>query len=94
MTKTRKVHFSAFLTKNGLFWVFVIRFLTTSSSQFILNFIAFRYLTPPNSSGFAPHWDDIDAFIVQTEGRKHWKVYAPKNPREALPLESSGISFF
>uniref|UniRef100_A0A914CY78 Bifunctional lysine-specific demethylase and histidyl-hydroxylase n=1 Tax=Acrobeloides nanus TaxID=290746 RepID=A0A914CY78_9BILA len=48
------------------------------------------YLTPPKSSGFAPHWDDIDAFIVQTEGRKHWKVYAPKNPREALPLESSG----
>jgi lysine-specific demethylase/histidyl-hydroxylase NO66 len=23
------------------------------------------YLTPPSSQGFAPHWDDIDAFILQ-----------------------------
>jgi bifunctional lysine-specific demethylase and histidyl-hydroxylase NO66 len=28
------------------------------------------YLTPPASQGFAPHWDDIDAFIVQLEGQK------------------------
>jgi bifunctional lysine-specific demethylase and histidyl-hydroxylase NO66 len=28
------------------------------------------YLTPPASQGFAPHWDDIDAFIVQLEGSK------------------------
>lgn len=36
------------------------------------------YLTPPNSQGFAPHFDDIEAFIVQLEGRKHWKLYKPK----------------
>lgn len=30
------------------------------------------YLTPAASQGFAPHWDDIDAFIVQLEGRKRW----------------------
>ena len=23
------------------------------------------YLTPENAQGFAPHWDDIDAFILQ-----------------------------
>jgi len=23
------------------------------------------YLTPAHSQGFAPHWDDIDAFILQ-----------------------------
>lgn len=33
------------------------------------------YLTPPGSQGFAPHWDDIEAFVLQVEGRKHWKLY-------------------
>lgn len=23
------------------------------------------YLTPPRSQGFAPHWDDIEAFLLQ-----------------------------
>lgn len=36
------------------------------------------YLTPPGSQGFAPHFDDIEAFIIQLEGRKHWKLYKPK----------------
>lgn len=35
------------------------------------------YLTPPGSQGFAPHYDDIEAFILQLEGRKHWKLYNP-----------------
>lgn len=35
------------------------------------------YLTPPGSQGFAPHYDDIEAFVLQLEGRKHWKLYAP-----------------
>ncbi|KAH7730243.1 CBN-JMJC-1 protein [Aphelenchoides avenae] len=48
------------------------------------------YLTPAKSSGFAPHWDDIDAFLLQTEGRKHWTVHAPKEADEMLPLQSSG----
>ncbi|CAB9508295.1 demethylase and histidyl-hydroxylase NO66 [Seminavis robusta] len=47
------------------------------------------YLTPPGGSqGFAPHYDDIEAFCLQLEGRKRWKVYAP--PKEArLPRVSS-----
>lgn len=36
------------------------------------------YLTPPNSQGFAPHYDDIEAFVLQIEGKKRWKVYAPR----------------
>lgn len=36
------------------------------------------YLTPPGSQGFAPHYDDIEAFVLQLEGRKHWKLYKPK----------------
>ncbi|KAG7348634.1 cupin domain containing protein [Nitzschia inconspicua] len=36
------------------------------------------YLTPPQSSqGFAPHYDDIEAFCLQLEGKKRWKVYPP-----------------
>ncbi|PIO74428.1 cupin family protein [Teladorsagia circumcincta] len=48
------------------------------------------YLTPPGSAGFAPHWDEIDAFLLQLEGRKYWKVYAPDSRDTELPRESSG----
>ena len=44
------------------------------------------YLTPPKSSqGFAPHYDDIEAFCLQLQGSKRWKVYEPtlKLPRES-----------
>ncbi|KAI6186315.1 Bifunctional lysine-specific demethylase and histidyl-hydroxylase [Aphelenchoides besseyi] len=41
------------------------------------------------SSGFAPHYDDIDAFMIQTAGRKHWTIYAPLND-DQWPMESSG----
>lgn len=48
------------------------------------------YLTPPNSQGFAPHYDDIDAFVLQIEGKKHWRLYKPRNENESYPRESSG----
>jgi hypothetical protein len=48
------------------------------------------YLTPPDGSqGFAPHYDDIDAFCLQLEGKKRWKVYAPLHKNERLPRISS-----
>ncbi|KAB0799651.1 hypothetical protein PPYR_07531 [Photinus pyralis] len=47
------------------------------------------YLTPPGSQGFAPHYDDIEAFVLQLEGRKHWKLYAPLTPSKVLPRYSS-----
>ena len=31
----------------------------------------------PAAQGLAPHHDDIDAFVVQCEGRKRWRVYEP-----------------
>jgi lysine-specific demethylase/histidyl-hydroxylase NO66 len=47
------------------------------------------YLTPKGASqGFAPHYDDIEAFCLQLEGRKRWKVYAPTK-EERLPRVSS-----
>lgn len=47
------------------------------------------YLTPPRSQGFAPHYDDIEAFILQLEGKKEWNLYNPRNPDEILPRYSS-----
>lgn len=48
------------------------------------------YLTPPNSQGFAPHYDDIEAFVLQIEGKKEWLLYPPRDENEKLPRESSG----
>ncbi|XP_045617936.1 ribosomal oxygenase 1 [Procambarus clarkii] len=47
------------------------------------------YLTPPDTQGFAPHWDDIEAFILQLEGKKRWRVYKPRSENEELPVNSS-----
>lgn len=47
------------------------------------------YLTPPGTQGFAPHYDDIEAFILQIEGKKLWKIYTPLSKEEVLPRVSS-----
>eukprot|EP00124_Ichthyophonus_hoferi_P005470 Ihof_evm2s801 gene=Ihof_evmTU2s801 len=47
------------------------------------------YLTPANAQGFAPHYDDIEAFVMQLEGSKHWRIYPPPTEEE-LPKYSSG----
>ncbi|KRT78949.1 hypothetical protein AMK59_6874, partial [Oryctes borbonicus] len=47
------------------------------------------YLTPSGSQGFAPHYDDIEAFVIQLEGHKNWKLYAPRTNAEMLPRYSS-----
>lgn len=35
------------------------------------------YVTPPTSKGFAMHHDTHDVFVLQTRGRKRWRVYRP-----------------
>ena len=47
------------------------------------------YLTPPGTQGFAPHYDDIEAFVLQLEGKKHWTLYNPRSEDETLPRYSS-----
>ena len=46
------------------------------------------YLTPPSTQGFAPHYDDVEVFMLQVEGRKRWRVYPPFENDE-LPRTSS-----
>jgi lysine-specific demethylase/histidyl-hydroxylase NO66 len=35
------------------------------------------YVTPPTSRGFAVHHDTHDVFVLQTRGRKRWRVFQP-----------------
>ncbi|KAF7668571.1 hypothetical protein LDENG_00003980 [Lucifuga dentata] len=63
--------------------------LSTLQEQFGSMAGANVYLTPPGTQGFAPHYDDIEAFVVQLEGKKHWRVYTPRTEEEILPVLSS-----
>ncbi|XP_043849367.1 LOW QUALITY PROTEIN: ribosomal oxygenase 2 [Dromiciops gliroides] len=38
------------------------------------------YITPSESQGLPPHYDDIEVFILQLEGQKHWRLYQPTVP--------------
>uniref|UniRef100_A0AAV1VLC8 Bifunctional lysine-specific demethylase and histidyl-hydroxylase n=1 Tax=Peronospora matthiolae TaxID=2874970 RepID=A0AAV1VLC8_9STRA len=38
---------------------------------------ASAYLTPANSQALAPHYDDVEVFVLQTQGRKKWQLYRP-----------------
>ncbi len=46
-------------------------------------------MTPQGTQGFAPHYDDIEAFVLQLEGKKRWRVYEPLSKEEKLPRFSS-----
>ncbi|KAI4885538.1 hypothetical protein NFI96_022479 [Prochilodus magdalenae] len=52
------------------------------------------YITPQESQGLPPHYDDVEVFILQLEGQKHWRLYEPTVPlaREysLAPEESIG----
>jgi lysine-specific demethylase/histidyl-hydroxylase NO66 len=60
---------------------------------------ASAYLTPPSSQGLAPHYDDVEVFIFQTEGTKRWRLWLNDKPlrdtcshdipRHLLPGESA-----
>ncbi|XP_013193613.2 bifunctional lysine-specific demethylase and histidyl-hydroxylase NO66 [Amyelois transitella] len=67
-----------------------LHLLNATLQEFFNSFVgANAYLTPPDSQGFAPHYDDIEAFILQSEGKKHWRVYKPITEEEVLPRVSS-----
>ncbi|XP_071494710.1 ribosomal oxygenase 2-like [Diadema antillarum] len=35
------------------------------------------YMTPRGSQGLAPHYDDVEVFVLQLEGEKRWRLYKP-----------------
>jgi hypothetical protein len=45
------------------------------------------YLTPAGNQGFATHYDTHDVFVLQVDGRKHWRIHEPVLPD---PLERQG----
>jgi hypothetical protein len=47
------------------------------------------YLSPAQAQGFGIHYDTHDTLIVQIEGRKDWRIFAPVIP---LPLETQPFS--
>ncbi|XP_034273619.1 ribosomal oxygenase 1 [Pantherophis guttatus] len=71
------------------FSVTVWHVLSVLQEQFSSMVGANTYLTPAGAQGFAPHYDDIEAFVIQLEGKKHWRVYAPRQQTEMLPRFSS-----
>ncbi|XP_061103339.1 ribosomal oxygenase 2 isoform X2 [Conger conger] len=38
------------------------------------------YITPQESQGLPAHYDDVEVFILQLEGEKHWRLYEPTVP--------------
>lgn len=49
------------------------------------------YLGSKNSEGYAPRYDDIEIFIIQVEGKKHWRVYKPAHRSTMLSRESKTV---
>ncbi|KPA73980.1 hypothetical protein ABB37_09554 [Leptomonas pyrrhocoris] len=47
------------------------------------------YWTPASSQGFAPHYDDVDVFLLQMEGEKMWYLYDPPEDVDYLSRHSS-----
>lgn len=47
------------------------------------------YWTPADSQGFAPHYDDVDVFLLQMEGEKEWRLYEPLEQVDYLARHSS-----
>jgi ribosomal protein L16 Arg81 hydroxylase len=44
------------------------------------------YLTPPGNSGFPPHFDITDVFVVQCVGAIEWKAFQRYTNHTVLPL--------
>ncbi|KAG7516551.1 hypothetical protein JOB18_034627 [Solea senegalensis] len=38
------------------------------------------YITPQQSQGLPPHYDDVEVFVLQLEGEKRWLLYNPTVP--------------
>jgi len=48
------------------------------------------YLTPPGKAGFPPHFDSTDVFVIQCNGKKHWRIYDHYTNMVELPPPDAG----
>eukprot|EP00933_Yihiella_yeosuensis_P041101 TRINITY_DN35542_c0_g1_i1.p1 TRINITY_DN35542_c0_g1~~TRINITY_DN35542_c0_g1_i1.p1 ORF type:complete len:579 (+),score=142.50 TRINITY_DN35542_c0_g1_i1:74-1810(+) len=64
--------------------------LTSLERSFGSVFGANCYLTPNKSQGLAPHFDDVEVFMLQLEGSKRWRLNEPPDGEEyPLPRDYS-----
>ncbi|RSN24333.1 cupin [Streptomyces sp. WAC 05977] len=61
-------------------WPAIIDFTTRLTGELGHPAQVNAYITPPSSQGFSAHYDVHDVFVLQTAGRKRWKVHAPVHP--------------
>ncbi|WP_436491894.1 cupin domain-containing protein [Actinokineospora sp. HUAS TT18] len=61
-------------------WPPVIEFATQLGVDLGHPVQANAYITPPSSRGFSAHYDVHDVFVLQLDGRKHWRIHAPVHP--------------
>ena len=52
------------------------------------------YLTAGNTTGFGPHYDTHEVFVLQIGGKKRWRVYEPpvELPHRSQPFNRSGYA--
>jgi lysine-specific demethylase/histidyl-hydroxylase NO66 len=81
------------LLKPQEFSASLAKLLSLSDELFACDTGVNAYITPAagegGAQGFAPHFDDIDAYLIQLEGAKKWKLMLPPNPADVLCLEPS-----
>lgn len=53
------------------------RILALNGKNSDFRYQAGAYLSPPNSCGFAAHWDLMNVFMIQMSGSKNWKIWKP-----------------
>ncbi|KAJ6636090.1 Bifunctional lysine-specific demethylase and histidyl-hydroxylase NO66 [Pseudolycoriella hygida] len=49
------------------------------------------HLSSKNSDGHAPRYDDIEIFVLQIEGKKHWRIYKPAHRHNVLSREAKNV---
>ena len=58
-------------------WPPLVGFATELSAELGRPVQVNAYITPPQSRGFAPHYDVHDVFVLQIIGAKQWRVHEP-----------------
>lgn len=58
----------------------VSEFCESIGREFSCQFSVNAYSVWGSDPGFGVHWDDHDLFVVQIDGKKHWRLYGTTRP--------------